>query len=195
MILSRLKSGPRYPNLRPSWKHRNSEEETPYIDIKSEGLRDILRVVLHGIKAISLMEDKPSVIETEYTENIDNDSDHDSVYAEYLRLLIDHLKDRLELMLQYGYITYDLLWALFKPGCHVYTIWLGTKEPRCVRFDAGEEMTQNDETWWNLECRFIDYDGVKFGEAGIFLRVVKFRGLKPIESLEAFPLRYYLRHE
>jgi hypothetical protein len=38
---------------------------TPYIDIKSEGLRDILRVVLHDIKAISLMEDKPSVIETE----------------------------------------------------------------------------------------------------------------------------------
>jgi hypothetical protein len=39
---------------------------TPYIDFKSEGLRDILREVLHDIKAISLMEDKPSVIETEY---------------------------------------------------------------------------------------------------------------------------------
>ena len=37
----------------------------PYIDIKSEGLRDILRVVLYDVKSISLMEDKPSVIETE----------------------------------------------------------------------------------------------------------------------------------
>jgi hypothetical protein len=98
-------------------------------------------------------------------------------------------------MLQHGHITYDLLYALFKPGCHVYTTCLGTKEPRCVRFDAGEEVTQNDETWWNLECRFIDYDGVKFGEAGIFLRVAKFRGSKPIESLEAFPLRYHPRYE
>lgn len=43
---------------------RNSEEVTPYIDIKSEALRDMLREVLHDIKAISLMEDKPSVIET-----------------------------------------------------------------------------------------------------------------------------------
>ena len=43
---------------------RNSEEVTPYIDIKSKGLRDVLREVLHEIKAISLMEDKPSVIET-----------------------------------------------------------------------------------------------------------------------------------
>jgi hypothetical protein len=40
---------------------RHSKEVTIYIDIKSEGLRDILRVVLHDIKAISLMEDKPSV--------------------------------------------------------------------------------------------------------------------------------------
>ncbi|XRM42628.1 hypothetical protein ABZX51_005838 [Aspergillus tubingensis] len=191
---------------------RNSEEVTPYIDIKSEGLRDILRVVLHDIKAISLMEDKPSIEQNvlfhflpelyRCAENMGNSSDHDSAHAEHLRLLIDHLKhayasisQRLESMLQHFHITYDLLWALFKPGCHVYTTCIGTKEPRCVRFDAGEELTQNDETWWNLECRFIDYDGVKFGEAGIFLRVAKFRGSKPIESLEAFPLRYHPRHE
>lgn len=50
---------------------RNSEEVTSFIDIKSEGLRDILRVVLHEIKAISVMEDKPSVIETEsYSQEI-----------------------------------------------------------------------------------------------------------------------------
>ncbi|KAJ5991667.1 hypothetical protein N7522_011874 [Penicillium canescens] len=191
---------------------RNSEEVTPYIDIKSEGLRDILRVVLHDIKAISLMEDKPSIEQNvlfhflpeldRCAENMDNGSDHDTARAEHLSLLIDHLKQayasisgRLESMLQHGHITYDLLWALFKPRCHVYTTCIGTKEPRCVRFDAGEEMTQNDETWWNLECRFIDYDGVKFGEAGIFLRIAKFRGSRPIESLEAFPLRYHPRHE
>ena len=34
---------------------------TPYIDIKSEWLRDILRGVLQNIKAISLMENEPSV--------------------------------------------------------------------------------------------------------------------------------------
>lgn len=119
-----------------------------------------------------------------------------------LRLLTDHLKkaysaisQRLESMLQHGHITYDLLWALFKPGSHVFTTCFGTKEPRCVIFDAGEEVTQSDETWFNLECRFLDYDGIKFGEAGVFLRVAKFRGSKPIESLEAFPLRDHPSHE
>ncbi|GAB0139074.1 hypothetical protein EsDP_00007290 [Epichloe bromicola] len=203
---------------------RTSEEVVPFIDIKSEGLRDILRDVLHDIKAVSLMEDKPSVIETvllsrstltwiqieqnvlfhflpeldRCAENMDSSSDHESAHAKHLLLLIDHLKhtyactlQRLESMLQHGHITYDLLWALFKPGCHVYTTCIGTKEPRCVIFDAGEERTQNDETWFNLECRFLDYDGTKFGEAGIFLRVAKFRGSKPIETLEAYPLYHY----
>ncbi|KAI2734361.1 hypothetical protein DTO013E5_10039 [Penicillium roqueforti] len=188
---------------------RTSEEVVPLVDIKSEGLRDILRDVLHDIKAVSLMEDKPSAIETVLSskldrcaEKIDSNSDHESAHEEHLLLLIDHLKyayasalQRLESMLQHGHITNDLLWALFKPGCHVYTTCIGTKEPRCVVFDVGEEITQNDETWLNLECRFVDYDGVKFGEAGIFLRVAKFRGSKPIEALEAFPLHQHPNHE
>ncbi|CAP79317.1 Pc17g00300 [Penicillium rubens Wisconsin 54-1255] len=191
---------------------RTSKEIVSFIDIKSEGLRDILRDVLHDIKAVSLMEIKPSIEQNflfhflpeldRCAENMDSSSGHESAHAEHLLLLIDHLKhayastlQRLESMLRHGHITYDLLWALFKPGCHVYTTCIGTKEPRCVVFDAGEEMTQNDETWLNLECRFLDYNGVKFGEAGIFLRVAKFRGSKPIESLEAFPLCHHPSHE
>jgi hypothetical protein len=54
---------------------RNSEEVTPYIDLKSDGLRDILRVVLHDIKAISIMEDKPSVTETQ--QNLEENADVD----------------------------------------------------------------------------------------------------------------------
>lgn len=93
------------------------------------------------------------------------------------------------------YITYDLLWVLFKPGSSVFATCFGTKEPRCVIFDVGEDVIKNQETWFNLECRFLDYDGVRFGEAGIFLWVLKFSGSKPIESLEAFPLCCYLEYE
>lgn len=56
-------------------------------------------------------------------------------------------------------------------------------------------MTQDDETFFKLECRFLDYDGVRFGEAGVFLRVLKFRGSKPIATLKAFPLRHHPSHE
>ncbi|RAK99860.1 uncharacterized protein BO80DRAFT_477336 [Aspergillus ibericus CBS 121593] len=174
---------------------RNSEEVTSYIDIKSEGLRDILRVVLHDIKAISLMEDKPSIEQNvlfhfipeldRCAKNMDNSSDHDSAHAEHLGLLINHLKlayasisQRLDSILQHSHITYDLLWVLFKPGSHVFTTCFGIKEPRCVIFDVGEEVTQ-----------------IRFGKAGIFLYVAKFRGSKPIEILKVFPFQHHPNHE
>ncbi len=40
---------------------RKTSEPTAFVDIKSEGLRDILRIVLQDIKVISLEEDKPVV--------------------------------------------------------------------------------------------------------------------------------------
>ncbi|KAJ5989682.1 hypothetical protein N7481_004892, partial [Penicillium waksmanii] len=146
---------------------RNSEEVTLYIDIKLKGLYDILYMVLYGVKAISLVEDKLSIEQKflfyflseldKYAEN-SNNSDYEFL-CQYLRLLIDYLKQvysailqRLELILQYGYITYDLLWALFKPGSYVFITCFGTKEPWCVIFNAGEEIIQNDETWFNLKC-------------------------------------------
>ena len=40
---------------------KNTKETTSYIDVKSEPLREVLRDILRGVKAVSLMEDKPSV--------------------------------------------------------------------------------------------------------------------------------------
>ena len=64
----------------------------------------------------------------------------------HLDLLIDCVKkvyvsttQRLLPLLKHGEITYDLLWALFKPNTPVYTTCFGTKKPRCVTYDSGEE--------------------------------------------------------
>ncbi|KZF22636.1 hypothetical protein L228DRAFT_131240 [Xylona heveae TC161] len=187
---------------------RRSQEVTSYIDVKSEWLRDILRELLHHVKAVSLMEDRPSIEQNilfhflpeldKCADSLEGDPDSESTCLKHLRLLIDHLKhayastsERLGSMLQHGHITYELLWALFKPGFHVYTTCFGSGEPRCVVFDAGEETTQDSVEFYKLECRFLDYDGVKFGETGIYLRILKFRGSKPIETLEAFPLHHH----
>ncbi|KAJ5091678.1 ATPase AAA-type [Penicillium alfredii] len=85
--------------------------------------------------------------------------------------------------------------ALFKPGSYVFTTCFGSGEPRCVIFDAGEETTQDDVEFYKLECRFLDYDRTKFGKVGVFLRILKFRGSKPIKTLEAFPLHLYPSHQ
>ncbi|KAJ5257471.1 hypothetical protein N7524_009027 [Penicillium chrysogenum] len=83
---------------------RTSKEVVSFIDIKSEGLRDILRDVLHDIKAVSLMEDKPSIEQNvlfhflpeldRCVENMDSSSDYESAHAKHLLLLIEHLKHK-----------------------------------------------------------------------------------------------------
>ncbi len=126
----------------------------------------------------------------------------DTTQLDHLTLLINRLNDtysavsqRLMSLLRHGEITYDLFWALFRPGCPVYTKCFGTGKPRCVIFDAGEEVTDGGVTYYKLECRYLDFDGNAFGEAEICPGVVKFRGSKRISTLGAFPLHYHPNHE
>ncbi len=86
-------------------------------------------------------------------------------------------------------ITYDLLWALFKLNMVLYTTCFGTGKPRCVKYQLGEERTTNNGVeYFHLECRYVDFDGKVFGESSTELAILKFRGIKRINSLNAFPL-------
>ncbi|CEL09514.1 hypothetical protein ASPCAL12649 [Aspergillus calidoustus] len=219
-----------------------SKDSTTFVDVKSETLRDIVREVLGNVKAVSVMEPKPSIeqiilfhflpeLKSKLNQlthgeqstgtpspslvapspadpgacadcadprKLQHNARSHPEGVEYLRLLIDHIDktyaakvERLASLLQRGEITYDLLELLFKPGCHVYTKCFGTGKSRCVVFDAAEETTRKDVTHLKLECHYLDHDNHEFGEVGIELGIVKFRGRKPIRTLEAFPLQYH----
>ncbi|KAI9726527.1 MAG: hypothetical protein M1835_003773, partial [Candelina submexicana] len=172
-----------------------------YVDIKSEALRDILRTTLRDVNGICLREDKPTVeqnlLYNRLTELQEYQCDPSSL--KHFNLLVNFVKTtyssttkRLIALLENHEITYDLLWALFKPNTVVYTTCFGTGKPRCVRYDFGEERTtSNGVEYFHLECRYVDFDGKVFGETSIELAIVKFRGTKRINSLDAFPLEYH----
>ena len=123
----------------------------------------------------------------------------DPRYAKHLDLLIEHImaayadtKTRLKSLLMSGEIPYDLLWALFKPNTFAYTTCPGTKKPRCIKYDFGEEKTTSDGMeYFHIRGRYVDFDGKLFGEVPIQTGILKFRGSKPINSLDVFPLRYH----
>lgn len=97
-------------------------------------------------------------------------------------------------LLAHGEITYDLLWALFKPNCLLFTTCLGTRKPRCVRHVCGEEKRNMYGTkYWSLDCRYNDFDGKEIGEVPMDVQITKFRGSKLIHELEAFPIQYHPR--
>jgi hypothetical protein len=121
----------------------------------------------------------------------------------HLDLLIECVKKiyapttkRLLPLLKHGEITYDLLWALFKPNTPVFTTCSRTKKPRCVTYDsAKEKMNRWKIKYFNMDCRYFDFDGIAFGKASIELVIPKFRGTQCINTLPAFPLKYHRDEE
>ena len=128
-----------------------------------------------------------------------NEDPECSTRASHLQILVDFIENtyeathnRLQSLLQKRYITYDLLWALFKPNADIYTTCPGTEKPMCVRCNHGEEKTRaNGSQYFCVEARQFDHDGKVFGEATVKIAIEKFRGTKRIDLLNAFPLQYH----
>ena len=55
-----------------------------------------------------------------------------------------------------------------------------------------EQVTMdNGMEYFHLECHYVDFDGKAFGETSVALAILKFRGIKRINTLDAFPLEYH----
>ncbi|XTI87880.1 P-loop containing nucleoside triphosphate hydrolase protein [Cenococcum geophilum] len=128
---------------------RDTKETTYYTDIKSESLRKVLRTVLQGVDVISLDEAELSIEQHLVCHFLPE------LELEHLQLLVDYIKNtheataqHLGALLQSGQITYDLLWALFKPNA------------------------------LKIECRYLNFNGTDFGEASTKVKIPKFRGVK-----------------
>ena len=136
-----------------------------------------------------------------YRTKLSDDVGQGGAELKHLNLLVDFMKskyasttDRLIPLIKNGEIIYDLLWALFKPNTVVYTTCLDTEKGLCFRFDRGDEkMSSAGVTYFHMECRYLDYDGVVFGEVSTALGVAKFADVKRIVTPDAFPLAYHPR--
>jgi hypothetical protein len=123
----------------------------------------------------------------------------DDAVSRHLALLVDFIevayastRKQLKALLKHQEITNDLLWALFKPNMTLYTTCPGTKKPRCVKYDFGEEKRlSNGIIYYSMQCRYLDFDGKIFGEVSTELPVVKFRGTQRIDTLSCFPLQFH----
>jgi hypothetical protein len=119
----------------------------------------------------------------------------------HLDLLIGYVQkayktttERLIPLLKHSEITYDLVWALFKPNDLLYATCFGTKKDRAVIFDVGEErMNEFKVKYYGLTCRYRDFNGTVFGDTMMEVQIPKFSGVRRIETLAAFPFAYHPR--
>ncbi|KAB8337047.1 hypothetical protein FH972_021351 [Carpinus fangiana] len=190
------------------------------VDIKSKLLRECLQEIMKDVRGISLVEDKPSIdpnmlflyleeLRT-YTKKtlkaksksekkrrnrrkIKNQIAHCKVMLKYLDEDYKETKKTLYPMLEAGNITFDLLWALFKPDTIAYTPTYGSVEnPRCFKVDyANKESSFMRGEWYCIEGRYLEYDGKSYGLGDFEVDVDAFKGARKITSLATYPLKYH----
>ncbi|KAL1650086.1 hypothetical protein SLS58_001464 [Diplodia intermedia] len=206
-------------NVRRRFDWENKYRNT-VVDIKSKLLKEALQEVMKDVKGVSLVEEQPCIDPNMlflYLEELRRFAkktlksrtrkqkkkktkrrlklmaSHCKVMISYLDEDYDETKKTLYPMLEAGNITFDLLWALFKPNTIAYTTTYGSVEnPRCFKVDyATKESSFIRGDWYSIEGRYLEYDGKTFGLGELELSVDAFKGPRKITSLATYPLRYH----
>ncbi|KAL5340379.1 hypothetical protein BJX70DRAFT_361608 [Aspergillus crustosus] len=204
--------------VRRKFDWENKYVET-VVDLKSKYLRDALGKVMDGVKGVSLVQET-SVVDPnmlflyleesrQYMKELKEQAKTEkkrkarkvaAFKAKHLKVLLKYLdadyaetKKTLYPLLEANTITFDLLWALFKPNTIAYTPTYGNQdEPRAFKIEyATKESSFMKGHWYNIEGRYLEYDGKTFGMGTMAAEVDAFKGVRKITSLGCYPLKYH----
>jgi hypothetical protein len=198
------------------WEHKY---ESTFVDIRSKALKDAIQHVMQDVKGVSLVQDTPSLDPNmlflyleemrTYMNQLKKSGRKEkkkkarkvaATKAQHLKVLIKYLdKDFAEIkktlypLLENDMITFDLLWALYKPNIIVYTpTYNDNEQPRAFRIEyATKESSFMNGTWYSVEGRYLEYDGKAFGMGSMHADVPSFKGSRKISSLSCYPLKYH----
>ncbi|KAH2195259.1 hypothetical protein KXW61_004027 [Aspergillus fumigatus] len=193
------------------------------VDIKSKHLRDALAKIMDGVKGVSLVQETavvdPNMLflyleETRaYMKELKQQAKKETkkkakkladLKAAQLKVLVKYLdtdyaetKKTLYPLLEANMITFDLLWALYKPNTIAYTSTYGNQdEPRAFKIEyATKESSFMKGQWYSIEGRYLEYDGKSFGMGTMAAEVEFFKGVRKITSLGCYPLKYHREAE
>jgi hypothetical protein len=138
-------------------------EETPCVDpnllfLYLEDLRKVCKELKN--KKITTKKGKKKAKKRNETKR-----KHLKVLLKYLDKDYSATKKTLYPMLESGLITFDLLWALYKPNTLAYTTTYGSvDEPRAFKIELAEkEFSFLKGEWYNIEGKYLEYDGKTWG--------------------------------
>ncbi|CAD6568114.1 MAG: hypothetical protein ASARMPRED_001413 [Alectoria sarmentosa] len=111
--------------------------------------------------------------------------DHlDLLYPILSEEVMPHI-EAMEDMTKNKVISFDYLWTIFAPGMEVYTKLDG--QDRLMELTDNRYGANMGGEFFTLECRYIDCDGSSFGYVSSSVDIDKFKGVKRLVDLVAFP--------
>ena len=199
------------------WENKYSRTE---VDIKSKPLRTVLAEVMKECKSVSLEAEEPIVdpntlflyleslrtyykktlkaqIKSEKKRKVVKKLEEQRALCKTLVKYLDDdyadIKKTLYPLLAAGNITFELLWALYRPNDIAVTSCYGAwDEPRCFKIDyAIKNASMMRGEWYCVEGKYMEYDGKNFGFGNFEANVESFKGPRKITSLSCYPLKYH----
>ncbi|KAH8891787.1 hypothetical protein GQ53DRAFT_794023 [Thozetella sp. PMI_491] len=193
------------------------------VDIKSKFLRECLQDVMGNIKGVSLVEETPKLDPNLLFLYLEDFRKHNKelkktkvskvdkherkkerkrieMKRKHLKILLKYIdkdyadtKNSLYPMLENGLITFELLWALWKPNTLAFTSTYGSHDqPRVFKVEMAEKHYSIIKgEYYYIEGKYFEYDGKQHGFGSIAEEIGDFRGARKITSLSLYPLQYH----
>lgn len=170
-------------------------DETPKLDpnvlfLYLEDLRKHLKLLK---KQIASPPGSDKAARRKEGKRLEEKRQHLKILVKYIDKDYENTKKSLYPMLEHGLITFDLLWALWKPNTLAYTTTYGSHdEPRVFKVDTAEKhyhMSKGE--FYFIDGKYFEYDGKQFGYGHMMEEISEFRGAKKITSLKCYPLQYH----
>ncbi len=98
----------------------------------------------------------------------------------------------LDSLLKHERITYDLLWALFKPNSTIYSENNLLREPQASRFISCSYRESTEQgKWFQIDDMILHHDGDVLGWGFPTIKIPSFEGDRKISTLPAYPLEFH----
>jgi len=87
-------------------------------------------------------------------------------------------------------MTYEHLWTLFQPGSTVFTRQDGQETAMTMLESRYGTDAKGAPCFW-LTCKYVDWDGARFGTNKLNLSISVYSGTRSITALRVYPIAYH----
>ncbi|KAF8865079.1 P-loop containing nucleoside triphosphate hydrolase protein [Acephala macrosclerotiorum] len=134
-------------------------------------------------------------IQQQYAEGTD-ESAHLEKLMELMDKLFSETSSEVKDLREKRMISCPLIWTIFPKGILVYSRVRGHDRIYQVIDTSSDILTTVDKkevlvARWEITCRYVIFDGTRFGMATTTLKIPAFKGVKNISSLPVYPLGYH----
>ncbi|ORY08061.1 P-loop containing nucleoside triphosphate hydrolase protein [Clohesyomyces aquaticus] len=126
-----------------------------------------------------------------------DETEDDRTTKEHANLLLDVLTKEFATLIETSQdmiskqvMTYEHLWTLFQPGATVFSRQDGQETAMSLQETRYGQDAKGVPCFW-LTCKYLDWDGTKFGSNKLNLSIPAYGGTRKIIQLRAFPIEYH----